>query len=210
MVGAEDKEPPARRRRPPLVTPEQAVQAAYQLVAAEGPAGLSMRKLAAALHVSLPTVYTAIRSKDHLITEIQDRLFVEITDAMDGDVDLDARSQLLAMGRALFQWADRNPRLAEFLLAEDTSAESGGRLAVSAPEPGRSAVRLALDGILGRELVAALDPVTAFLYAAAVSRALLSTSRSSQHVPREVWLEIWSDAITGGLRRLAQDQPAGA
>jgi AcrR family transcriptional regulator len=210
MVGAEDNEPTARRKRPPLVTPEQAVQAAYQLVAAEGPAGLSMRKLAAALHVSLPTVYTAIRSKDHLITEIQDRLFVEITDAMNSGGDLDAQGQLIALGRAVFEWADRNPRLADFLLAEDTSVESGGRLAATAPEPGRTTVRRALEGILGPQQVAALDPVTAFLYAAAVSRGLLSVSRSGRDVSRDVWLEIWSDAITGGLRRLAQHQGAAA
>jgi AcrR family transcriptional regulator len=208
MVGAEDTEPTTRRKRPPLVTPEQAIHAAYELVAAEGPAGLSMRKLAAALHVSLPTVYTAIRNKDHLITEIQDRLFVEITGAIDGDASQDGRGQLLALGRALFEWADRNPRLADFLLAEDTSSESAGRLTAGAPEPGRSAVRQALEGILGAEEVAALDPVTAFLYAAAASRGLLSVSRTSRGVGRDVWLEIWADAIIGGLGRLARQAAA--
>ena len=45
---------------------DQPIDAAYQLIAAEGPHGLSMRKLATALHVSLPTVYTAVDSRETL------------------------------------------------------------------------------------------------------------------------------------------------
>src|SRR3954449_578591 len=81
-----ENDPPARKRRQPLVTRAQVVEVAYGLVGEEGPAGLSMRKLAAALHVSLPTVYTAIDSRDVLVDELQDRLIDEMAAelALDG------------------------------------------------------------------------------------------------------------------------------
>src|SRR4051794_32048693 len=62
-----ETEAPVRRRRPPLVTRDQVIDKAYQLVDDEGPKGLSMRRLANALHVSLPTVYTAIDSREALV-----------------------------------------------------------------------------------------------------------------------------------------------
>ena len=57
-----------------------------------GPAGLSMRKLATALHVSLPTVYTAVDSRETLIGELQDRLVTEIATgvAVDGPITVEA------------------------------------------------------------------------------------------------------------------------
>ncbi|MPY94728.1 MAG: TetR family transcriptional regulator [Acidimicrobiia bacterium] len=211
MVGeAEDKGPPARKKRLPLVTPEQAVQAAYDLVAAEGPAGLSMRKLAAALHVSLPTVYTAIHNKERLISQIQDRLFTDITEAVQADAGPDARDQLLAMGRALFAWADEHPRLAEFLLAEDASAETSARAAGTASEPGRSVVRQLVTDLLGEAGAAKVDPVTGVLFATAISRALLGLARSRRPVERDLWLQVWADTITDGLHRLAQPDAVGS
>lgn len=204
MVGEDqDRGPAARKKRPPLVTPDQAVQAAYQLIAAEGPQGLSMRKLAAVLHVSLPTVYTAIRSKDHLIGKLQDRLFIEITSTITGTDLRGARERLLSMGQALFAWADEHPRLAEFLLHEDASDDISARAAESAPEPGRSAVVGLVSELVGAEDAAKLDPVTAVLFASAVSRALLALARSTAPVERDRWLTIWADTITNGLRSLA-------
>jgi AcrR family transcriptional regulator len=77
-----DNDPPTRKRRPPLVTRNQVIEVAYGLVSQEGPSGLSMRKLASALHVSLPTVYTAIDSREGLVDDLQDRLLQEIADAI--------------------------------------------------------------------------------------------------------------------------------
>lgn len=202
-LDVEDDGPPARKKRTPLVTPDQAVRAAYQLVAEEGPSGLSMRKLAASLHVSLPTVYTAIRSKDHLIGDIQDLIFTEISGAMDRDLHLDPEAQLRAMGRALFTWAEANPRLADFLLAEEASADTGRRAAASAPEPGREAVLALLDGLIGPEATAALDPSTSVRFATTISRALLSMARADPRPGDDVWLDIWCGTITAGLRLLA-------
>ena len=68
---------------------------AYHLVDAEGPKGLSMRRLAGALHVSLPTVYTAIDSREALVERLLDRLVDEIaTDlALDDEADRPIRRQ---------------------------------------------------------------------------------------------------------------------
>jgi AcrR family transcriptional regulator len=59
-------------RRLPLVSREQVVAQAIELLVAEGTVGLSMRKLASALHVSLPTVYAAVESRNRLVQDVVD------------------------------------------------------------------------------------------------------------------------------------------
>jgi AcrR family transcriptional regulator len=76
-------------RRPPLVSRQQVVEKAVELLASEGITGLSMRKLAGSLHVSLPTVYTAIESRNQLVQDVLDlalqRQVREVGDATTGD-----------------------------------------------------------------------------------------------------------------------------
>jgi AcrR family transcriptional regulator len=63
---------PPGLRRPPLVSREQVVAQAIELLGAEGTSGLSMRKLASALNVSLPTVYAAVDSRNRLVQDVLD------------------------------------------------------------------------------------------------------------------------------------------
>lgn len=57
-------------RRPLLTSHSEVVQASIDLLEAHGPEGLTMRKLASQLNVSLPTVYAAIGSRERLIRDI--------------------------------------------------------------------------------------------------------------------------------------------
>ncbi len=58
------------RRRQKLISHDRSVEASLDLLDREGPSGLSMRKLAAELGVSLPTVYATIGSREHLVEDL--------------------------------------------------------------------------------------------------------------------------------------------
>jgi AcrR family transcriptional regulator len=60
----------SRPKRPHLITRPQVVYRAVDLLDREGTGGLSMRKLAGALGVSLPTVYAAVGSRKQLVQDI--------------------------------------------------------------------------------------------------------------------------------------------
>ena len=79
-----------------------------------------MRRLAGALHVSLPTVYTAIDSREVLVERLLDRLLDEIATglALDGDQhrrgpghgpDTHDGDELRRCGLALLDWALPGP-----------------------------------------------------------------------------------------------------
>ncbi len=69
---------PVRRRR--VATREEAIAACVALLDEGGAEALSMRNLAARLHVSLPTVYTLVDSREHLIEEVLARQLVALLD----------------------------------------------------------------------------------------------------------------------------------
>lgn len=57
-------------RRPLLTSHAEVVQTSIALLEDHGPEGLTMRKLASQLNVSLPTVYAAIGSRERLVRDI--------------------------------------------------------------------------------------------------------------------------------------------
>lgn len=205
-----------RRRRTPLVTREQVIDVAYGLVVSDGPDGLSMRKLAAALHVSLPTVYTAIQSREFLVSKLQNRLFEDIAAELyaedvarlgPGEHREAGEQRLATLTGAFLDWAQANPPLAEFLLSEQFSAEVAERLT----RPDRTTPE-AVSYLVGqvRELAAqgtlpGLDPVVGILFAVTQIRAVLSLMRepTMADVPQERWHVLATDTLARGLRALA-------
>lgn len=203
-----------KRRRPPLVTREQVVDVAYGLVVSDGPDGLSMRKLAGALHVSLPTVYTAIRSREFLVSQLQNRLFADIAAKLAAD-DLaaaptgeDSSARLGALTGAFLDWAQANQQLADFLLSEQFSTEVAQR--VTHPD------RDSAEGVsymvgLFREMARTgqlpqLDPVTAITFAVAQIRAVLTLMREPalSSVPLATWHDLASATMLKGLQTLGR------
>lgn len=202
-----------RRRRPPLVTREQVVEVAYGLVVTDGPDGLSMRKLAGALHVSLPTVYTAIRSREHLVAQLQNRLFEQIASKLvTEDLALDTRGglppaeRLASLTGTFLDWAKENPRLAEFLLSEEFSSEVAQR--VTNPNRDASEALSYLVGLfreLGRaSVLPKVDPVVALTFAVTQIRAVLSLRREPAlaEVPAERWHDLACTTLVSGLNAL--------
>ena len=204
----------SKRRRAPLVTREQVVDVAYGLVVSDGPDGLSMRKLASALHVSLPTVYTAIRSREHLVSQLQHRLFEHIAAklaaddlAVDPSTGTDPGSgRLDSLTGAFLDWARANPQLADFLLSEQFSAEVARR--VTHPD------RDSADGVsylvgLFREQARAgalppVDPIIAVTFAVAQIRAVLSLMREPalRELPADRWHALAASTLRQGLQTL--------
>lgn len=198
-----------RRRRPPLVTRDQAVDAAYALILEEGPDGLSMRKLAGALGVSLPTVYAAIDRREALVADLQQRIIGEITVELGLESDK-APGPIHQLGQRLLAWAKSQPRLADFLLVEDLRGEVAVRATEAAsPELRLNALRLANE-LLGSG-PAELDPVAATALVIASTRAALWLA--TEAVGRTAdgggeagpdWLDIGAAGLAAALRRLAE------
>lgn len=205
----------AKRRRPPLVTREQVVDVAYGLVISDGPDGLSMRKLAGALHVSLPTVYTAIRSREFLVAQLQNRLVADIAAKLAAD-DLaagppapsasDSAARLGALTGAFLDWARANQQLAEFLLSEEFSTEVAQR--VTHPDRDSSEGVSYMVGLfreMGRNgALPKVDPVTAVIFAVAQIRAVLTLMREPAlaEVPLQQWHDLASATLLTGLQTL--------
>lgn len=201
-----------KRRRPPLVTREQVVEVAYGLVVTDGPDGLSMRKLAGALHVSLPTVYTAIRSREFLVSQLQNRLLEDIAARLSADdlaaeaVPGDAAHRLEVLTGAFLDWARSNPRLADFLLSEQFSTEVAQR--VTHPDRNSSEGVSYMVGLF-RELARGgqlpnVDPIIGVTFAVAQIRAVLSMMREPalSHVPAGRWHALASATLREGLQTL--------
>jgi AcrR family transcriptional regulator len=203
-----------KRRRPPLVTRDQVVDVAYGLVVSDGPEGLSMRKLASALHVSLPTVYTAIRSREFLVSQLQNRLFADIAAKLAADdIASDSPSsepaaRLPALTGAFLDWARANPQLADFLLSEQFSTEVAHR--VTNPDRDSSEGVSYMVGLF-RELartgqLPTVEPVTAITFTVAQIRAVLSLMREPAlaAVPAATWHELASGTLLTGLQTLGR------
>lgn len=209
-----DQSAQAKRRRPPLVTREQVVDVAYGLVVSDGPDGLSMRKLAGALHVSLPTVYTAIRSREFLVSQLQNRLFEDIaaklaaddlaTEASTTATDLERRVEVLT--GAFLDWAKANEQLAEFLLSEQFSTEVAQRVTQTDRDTSEAvSYMVGLFRELGRSgRLPQVDPVTAITFAVAQIRAVLSLMREPalSEVPAAKWHALASATLLRGLETL--------
>ncbi|MFN0028856.1 MAG: TetR/AcrR family transcriptional regulator [Acidimicrobiales bacterium] len=202
-----------RRRRPPLVTREQVVDVAYGLVVTDGPDGLSMRKLAGALHVSLPTVYTAIRSREHLVAQLQNRLIEQIAARLvTEDLALDARGglppaqRLASLTGTFLDWANDNPRLAEFLLSEEFSFEVAQRVTTPSADSSESLSYLVgLFRELGRaEALPKVAPVVALTFAVTQVRAVLSLRREPAlaDMSAERWHALACATLISGLNAI--------
>lgn len=197
-----------RRRRQPLVTREKVVAVAYELLVSSGPAGLSMRKLATALHVSLPTVYTAIRSREFLVQLLQNRMFEEIAGRLAAaDAATPDGDRLRLMTDAFLDWAQEHRELADFLLSEKFSVEVGERLTKPDRDSGEGVAYLVG---LCRELVSngalpAVDPMLGVAFAFAQIRAMLSLMRESalSPVPESTWRAVTVGTLVAGLHGLA-------
>jgi AcrR family transcriptional regulator len=164
-----------------------------------------MRRLASALHVSLPTVYTAVASREVLIGELQQQLLGELTEALAFGAPDTAVRRLEEMADALQRWADDHPELARFLLVEPIPVSVAQRVVTDAAAPRRAAAAAFVREVIGQSAPQPVDPVAALAYVLAEARSTLWLTSQGQlgDVAPERWLYIGCENIANGLRALA-------
>lgn len=193
-----------RRRRPPLVTRDQALRVAYELIREEGPDGLSMRKLATGLSVSLPTVYTSIQSKDHLVRDVQRQIIDEIEAAAVTALQTASASPdgvLRVLLASVAAWTISHPTLADFLLTTDLADEARQRLA----SPTRTRLAVVVSDLRRAGHVPGGNAEALVTFAAGQLRTLVALCRDESSAQE---FGTWTDAIEAslscGLRRLSE------
>lgn len=121
MANAETKTAGRSRAARGSLTRAQIVASALRLLEARGPAGLSIRQLAAELGVSPMAVYRHVRNKDDLLDEVVDRLL---------STTWEPRSERLHWEAWILDAADR---LRAFLVSQPLALEAYLRHPVTSP-----------------------------------------------------------------------------
>jgi AcrR family transcriptional regulator len=182
MATASSSPPPARTGRGDD-TRQKLLAAAHDLLATEGPAALTVRRIAAAAGMSTMNVYSRFGGKDGVLDELFidgfRRMGEEMADAPTSD---DPVADLLDCGRAYRQFARRNPTYYSLMFDR----------VVPDFEPSERAVQAALDG-LGRVV-------------ARVERAM-AAGKVRKGDPFEIAAALW--ACDHGLASLEVRTPAG-
>jgi AcrR family transcriptional regulator len=182
MATASSSPPPARSGRGDD-TRQALLAAAHDLLATEGPAALTVRRIAAAAGVSTMNVYSRFGGKDGVLDELFIDGFQRMADEMaDTPTTDDSVADLLACGRAYRQFARRNPTYYSLMFDR----------VVPDFQPSERAVEAAL-GALGRVV-------------ARVERAM-EAGKVREGDPFEVAAALW--ACDHGLASLEVRTPAG-
>ncbi|OYN95530.1 TetR family transcriptional regulator [Enemella evansiae] len=116
------------------------------LVAADGPDGLSLRRLADNAQTSTTAIYSLFGGKDQLLLALFERAFRSFGASQHGvAAGDDPAAELLALGRGYRRWALANPHLFQLMFGpgvQRTTPETQ-RLAEQTKEPLLAAVRRA-------------------------------------------------------------------
>jgi AcrR family transcriptional regulator len=115
---------PVASREPSRLTLDTIVDAAVELIDADGFAALSMRKLADRCGVATMTLYGHFATKDELVAALGDRFFGEIELPA---ADLGWEEQVKAIFRAVHGVFLRHPELAEIVARQHLNAMSAFR-----------------------------------------------------------------------------------
>lgn len=149
-TGAEGAKP--YRRRQKLISHELSLATSLDLLDTEGPTGLSMRKLAAELGVSLPTVYATIGSREQLVQDLLVGVTADLVELTSAPVPASWLGDLLVAVRKrhwfldLLSELDRESRASVWNRVEALAPATLGQLRQGlAAEPGLAAVA-DLDG----------------------------------------------------------------
>lgn len=141
----------ARPARAPRVAVDQRralIDAAAQILADEGPAALSVRRVAQQVGASTMVVYTHLGDKDGMIDAVLEHAFGGFSAALTAVAERDPWAHLRALGHAYRAFAKANP--AAYRLMFGRASPSGHM-----PPSGRRAFE-ALTAAIGR-VMAALD-----------------------------------------------------
>jgi AcrR family transcriptional regulator len=88
---------------------EVCIQAAREVIAAQGTEGLSMRDVARKLNISHQAPYKHFPSRDHLLAKIMRRCFEDFAQFIDAEAKAHVTDQLRGMGEAYLAHASLKP-----------------------------------------------------------------------------------------------------
>lgn len=142
---------------------EEILDAAEQIIEAEGAEALTMRRLADEVGMQAPSLYKHLRDKDELLASLQERAL----EAMGSK--LAAAGDLVSLGRAYRSWARAHPALYELTtrrplararLAAGTEDEAAAPVlaAVGGDEHRARALWAAAHGLVDLELADRFPP----------------------------------------------------
>lgn len=101
-------------------TREQVVARARDLLVAEGPDAVTMRRLAALLGTSYQVVYSRVGGKDEVLRAVHDAAFAELTAQVASLAGTDGRSRVHGLTAGYLDFAVANPRLFDVMFGAPT------------------------------------------------------------------------------------------
>ncbi len=187
--------PPRGRAGQPTLSREQIVRVAIELLDAEGPAGLSMRRLGTRLGSGATSIYWHVANKDELLELAVDEVMGEIYVPEPGDTSWRIGMSVLATGMrdALL----RHPWVISLLGTKPTIGPNAMRLGE------RSITLLVAAGFTGMEVAHVSSMLNAHAIGAATTQAAVAAAtRVSGLQPAELVKK-----IEPYLERTAADHP---
>ncbi|GAA2658093.1 TetR/AcrR family transcriptional regulator [Paractinoplanes durhamensis] len=188
--------PPTHRRAgQPTLDRAQIVRAAIELLDAEGPAGLSMRRLGTHLGAGATSLYWHVANKDDLLELVIDEVLGEIYVPEPGDTDWRMAMSVLANGmRTAFL---RHPWVISLLGTKPTLGPNSMRMGE------RSVALLVAAGFTGMEVAHVSSMVHAYALGSATAQAAVATAIRRAGVPYEKMAE----ELEPFLDKLGTDHP---
>jgi AcrR family transcriptional regulator len=196
----------------PLLSTHAIATAALRIIDADGLAALSMRRLAADLGVSSPSLYHHYASKDEILDAIVDEINAGITLA---DASPDWETALQAYAYQLREALSAHPHVVEFVALRPVTAHSGLRIYEHMISQLASC---GWDAALAREITLAVENLVygAALMANAPDIELSEEQREiyptlarladQPHQAPDDGFEVGFAALIDGLRRRAGEQ----
>ncbi|WP_422770426.1 TetR/AcrR family transcriptional regulator [Plantactinospora sp. WMMC1484] len=187
--------PSRARGEQPTLSREQIVRTAIELLDAEGPAGLSMRRLGTRLGAGATSVYWYVANKDELLELAVDEVMGEVYVPEVGDTSWRVGASVLATGiRAMLL---RHPWAIGLLGVRPTIGPNAMRIG------DRTVALLTAAGFAGLELAHASAMLSAHAIGSATTvSAMLNSMRRSGMSMREI-----AEKLEANVRRIAPDHP---
>ena len=169
--------------------------AAHELEA-HGPEGLALRRLAARLGVTQPSLYRHFASKEALVDRLATAGFVGLQEALGAAAGATARARLHAIVRAYLAWGLASPQHYRLMFARPLSEKQRDPLLVEAAAAARQVLDTAVAAWRAEAGPAAADSqaLSAGIWALAHGLVMLC---SEGHLPGPA--EVHSAAVLEGL-----------
>ncbi|MFI0480421.1 TetR/AcrR family transcriptional regulator [Actinomadura sp. 9N215] len=186
--------PERPRREQPTLSRDQIVDAALELLDAEGLAGLSMRRLGTRLNSGATSVYWHVANKDELLELVLDRVMAEVT-VPPPDGEGGWRASATAYARGFRAMIHRHPWTVTLFGSRPMIGPNATRVLDEA------LVAFGAAGFTGFDLEYAWSLVVDYVIGAAGSEA--SWQRNQSGVTATDWIEI----LGPYLARIGDDRP---